>query len=112
VTLYILDGHHKTAVAAQAVLSVQFLIFSRTPFRAATREGSLNVAFPSCKALRWTVAGEPERVLPCWTWVRARRSWVPMWAESARCAAALLSRLLLARGWTSFSYMCRISACG
>jgi hypothetical protein len=26
VTLYILDGHHKTAAAAQAALAVQFLI--------------------------------------------------------------------------------------
>jgi hypothetical protein len=27
VTLYILDGHHKIAAAAQAALAVQFLIF-------------------------------------------------------------------------------------
>jgi hypothetical protein len=30
--------------------------------------------------------------------IRAPRSWVPMCAESARCAAALPSRLLSARG--------------
>jgi len=39
--------------------------------------------------------------------VRTLRSRVSLWAESARCAVALLS----VRGWTSFSYMCRFNVC-